>query len=256
MTTTSPHIKKKKKRKIEEHSESCGESKLNIQFIFLRDRLNHIQVPAYLYTHSISSITNSWEYVFSLSCVYKHTYYHHHHHHVVPPARISLTLSLHFSLLFITSGRSSRLYPVPSHSCCMYVRAGRPAFDCPYAGVHRSTSLTISSLLLQQCPACLVRLAWIVFVIGGRWPYSWCLVGCCCQDLFNIALNILVWLLSSFFSNRLVSVQVVHPYSSIDTTAAWKKLRFTYYTNIIPRTFFNFSIFGLLWPQHIKILKI
>ena len=31
---------------------------------------------------------------------------------------------------------------------------------------------------------------------------------------------------SSFFSNRLVSVQVVHPYSSIDTTATWKKLRF------------------------------
>ena len=25
---------------------------------------------------------------------------------------------------------------------------------------------------------------------------------------------------------RLVSVYVVHPYSSIDTTAAWKKLRF------------------------------
>ena len=25
-----------------------------------------------------------------------------------------------------------------------------------------------SSLLLQQYPACLVRLAWIVFVIGGR----------------------------------------------------------------------------------------
>ena len=28
-----------------------------------------------------------------------------------------------------------------------------------------------SSLLLQQCPACLVRLTWIVFVIGGKWPY-------------------------------------------------------------------------------------
>ena len=49
----------------------------------------------------------------------------------------------------------------------MNVRAGRPAFDWPYAGVHRSTSLTISSLLLQQCPACLVRLACIVFVKGG-----------------------------------------------------------------------------------------
>ena len=59
----------------------------------------------------------------------------------------------------------SGLHPVSSHSCCMYVRAGRPAFDWPYAGVHRSTSLTSSSLLLQQCPACLVRLAWIVFVI-------------------------------------------------------------------------------------------
>ena len=117
---------------------------------------------------------------------------HHHHHHVVRLARISLTLSLHVSLSFIASGRSSGLHPISSHSCCMYVRAGRPAFDWPYAGVHRSTSLTSSSLLLQQCPACLVRLACIVLVIGGKWPYSWRLVGCCCQDLFNIALNILV----------------------------------------------------------------
>ena len=57
-------------------------------------------------------------------------------------------------------------------------------------GVHRSTSLMSSSMLLQQCPACLVRLTWIVFVMEGRWPYSWCLVGRCCQDLFNIARNI------------------------------------------------------------------
>ena len=34
-----------------------------------------------------------------------------------------------------------------------------------------------SSLLLHQCPACLVRLTWIVFVIGGWWPYSCCFVG-------------------------------------------------------------------------------
>ena len=119
-------------------------------------------------------------------------FHHHHHHPVVQLARISLTLSLHVSLSFIASSRSSGLHPVSSHSCCMYVRAGRPAFEWPYAGVHRSTSLTSSSLLLQQCLACLVRLAWIVFVIGCRWPYSWRLVGCCCQDLFNIALNILV----------------------------------------------------------------
>ena len=116
----------------------------------------------------------------------------HHHHHVVPPVRISLTLSRHFSLSFIASGRSSGLHPVSSHSCCMYVRAGRPDFARPYVGVHRSTSLMSSSLFLQQCPACLFRLTWIVFVMGGRWLYSWCLVGCCRQDLFNIARNILV----------------------------------------------------------------
>ena len=149
-----------------------------------------------------------------------------HHHHVVSPARISLILSRHFSISFIAFGRSSGLHPVSSHSCCMYVRAGHPAFAWPYAGVHRSTSLISSSLFLQQCPACLVRLTCIVFVMGGKWPYSWCLVGCCRQDLFNIALNILVLLPSSFFFSRLVGVQVVHPCSSIDTTAAWKKLRF------------------------------
>ena len=102
-----------------------------------------------------------------------------HHHHVASPARISLTLSRHFSLSFIASGRSSGLHPISSQSCCLYVRAGRPAFAWPYVGVNRSTSLMSSSLLLQQCPACLVRLTRIVFVMGGRWPYSWCIVGCC-----------------------------------------------------------------------------
>ena len=98
----------------------------------------------------------------------------------------------HSSLSFIALGRSSGQHPVSSHSCWMYIRAGRPAFARPFVGVHKSTSLMSSSLLLQQCPACLVRLTWIVFVIGGRWPYNWCLVGCCRQDLFKIAHSILV----------------------------------------------------------------
>ena len=92
---------------------------------------------------------------------------------------------------FIASGRSSGLHSVSSQSCWMYVRAGRPAFARPYVGVHKSTSLMSSPLLFQQCPACLVRLTWIVFVTGGRWPYSWCLVRCCRQDLFTIDRSIL-----------------------------------------------------------------
>ena len=59
---------------------------------------------------------------------------HHHHHHVVPLARISLSLSSHFSLSYIASGRSSGLHPVSSQSYYMYVRAGRPAFARPYVG--------------------------------------------------------------------------------------------------------------------------
>ena len=120
------------------------------------------------------------------------SHYYHHHHHLALVARISLTLSRHSFLSFIALGRSSGQYPVSSHSCWIYVRAGRPTFARPCVGIHKSTYLMSSSLLLQQCPACLVRLTWIVFVIGGRWPYSWCLVGCCCQDLFRIARSILV----------------------------------------------------------------
>ena len=106
----------------------------------------------------------------------------------MPQEQISLTLSLHFSLSFFASSRPSRLHPVSSHSCCMYVSADRPSFARPYVGVHRSTSLMSSSLLLQQWPACLVRLTRIVFVMGGRWPYSWCLVGCCRQDFMVLCL--------------------------------------------------------------------
>ena len=94
----------------------------------------------------------------------------HHHHHIALVARIFLTLSRHSSLSFIALGRSSGQHPVSSHSCLIYVRAGRPAFARPCVGVHKSTSLMSSSLLLQQCPACLVHLTWIVFVIGGWWP--------------------------------------------------------------------------------------
>ena len=71
-----------------------------------------------------------------------------------------------------------------------------------------------------------VHLIWMGLEMGGRWPYSHCFVGCCFQDLFNIACSILVQFPSSFFFIYLVSIHVVHPYSRIDMAAAWKKLRF------------------------------
>ena len=141
----------------------------------------------------------------------------------MPLARISLTLSRHSSLSSIVSGT---LHPVSIQSCSRYILAGCPTPVRPWEGVHRKTSLMSSSLLLQQCLACLVRLIWMVFVIGGRWPYSYCFVGSCFQDLFNITRSILVKLPSNLFSIRFVSVNVVHLYSSMDTTAVWEKMRF------------------------------
>ena len=51
--------------------------------------------------------------------------------------------------------------------------------------VHRRMSLRSLSLILQQSPACLVHLTWIVCVIGSKWLYCCFLVWYCLQDLFS-----------------------------------------------------------------------
>ena len=76
------------------------------------------------------------------------------------------------------------------------------------------------SLLFSLCPAYFVRRIWMLWEIGYRWSSSCRSVGCCFQDLFNIACSILVQ-----FPPSLVRFHVVHPLSRIETTAAWKKLR-------------------------------
>ena len=95
---------------------------------------------------------------------YKSCLRFHHHHHVALIARISLTLSRHSSLSFIAQGRSSGQHPVSSHSCWMYVRAGRPAFARPCVGVHKSTSL-MSSSLLQFLDCLEIICKWFSFVL-------------------------------------------------------------------------------------------
>ena len=111
-----------------------------------------------------------------------------------PVVNLSLSLSLYIYILYIyiyiimsrylhgyswtffatppyrplLSAWYSGLHPVSAQSCCIQVLTGRPAFTRPCEGVHRSTSLTSSSQLLQQYPACLVRLILIFFVIYIR----------------------------------------------------------------------------------------
>ena len=95
-----------------------------------------------------------------------------------------------------------------------------PCFWLGCEGIHRRTSLMSSSPLLQQCPARLVRITLIVFVMGGGRIAAvlWDVASRTCSKLlaaFSCSLP------SSYFSIRFVIVHVVHTYSSIDTTAAF-----------------------------------
>ena len=125
-----------------------------------------------------------------------------------------------------------------------------------------------SSLPLQQYPTCLVHLTWMVLEMGSNWLYSCCSVGCYFQDLFSTAHSILVEFLSSFFSLCFFSVHVVHLYSNIDTTTAWKKSSFIlsdrsdFYTidnlliaiNAFARCILtSLSVDGILWPRYVNI---
>ena len=150
----------------------------------------YIYIQIYIYTQIyIHMHTHTYIYIYIYIYIYTHT-------HISPSSchaiTISLTLSHQLSQLSIASNRSSGLHPVSTQSYCMYVQAGRPAFAQPGEGVHKSKSHMSSFLLLQQCSVCLVRLILIVFLMGGRWPYSCCFVGCCLQDSFDIARSILV----------------------------------------------------------------
>ena len=116
----------------------------------------------------------------------------------------------HFIIMIIIMSRYQHGYPWSSLATspyCQLLPAGLQGYIpylhraavwrfepvvLPLKRVHRSTSLMSSSLLLQQCPAYLVRLILIIFVMGGKMPYSCCFVKCCLQDLFNIARSIFV----------------------------------------------------------------
>ena len=101
----------------------------------------------------------------------------------------------------------------------MWVCVGQTTQMCPCIGVHQRMSIMSLYLLLQQRLAYLVRLIWMVYEMGSKWPYSCCFV-------FKTARSILVGFLYSFFFNRFVDVYVVQPYRNTNTCTAWNNSRF------------------------------
>ena len=55
----------------------------------------------------------------------------------------------------------------------------------PCSRVHKRISLMSSSLLPEQCPACLVPLTKSVYLIESKWLRSRCFVKCCFHDFFS-----------------------------------------------------------------------
>ena len=95
--------------------------------------------------------------------------------------------------------RSRQVFQAKSCIGTELLYIGRLTFAYPCEGVYGSISFRSLPLLLHQCPACLVRLTWIVFVMVGRWQYCYCFVECCSLDLFNTARSILLELPSILF---------------------------------------------------------
>ena len=154
---------------------------------------------------------------------------------IMPQAQISLTLSRHFSLSFIASGKSSfyrsgliyyhhvvllawisqALSPFVSINHCFWRVHETTSLVCTellsigscwpfntYMSVWRGPKENVGEFVLtfQQFSACLVHLIWMVLEIRvGKCPYRCCLVGCCFQDLFEMARSILDQLPCSFF---------------------------------------------------------
>ena len=83
------------------------------------------------------------------------------------------------------------------------------------------------TLILQQCPTCLVHLTWMVFEMGSKCPYCCYFLGCCFQDFIIVVCSILV-LFPSYFSPCVLlgSMWYIHPYCSINTATIGKTFCF------------------------------
>ena len=113
----------------------------------------------------------------------------------MPTAQISLKLSLshtHTQTHYLSS--ASVCTSLMIKDCVLHCQS----LVCPGVGVHRSTSLMISFLLLWMSRGCLAKL-------GSKEAYSSFLVECYFRDIFfKVARNILQLLPSNFFSRNVL----------------------------------------------------
>ena len=115
---------------------------------------------------------------------------------------------------------------------------------CLCVGVHRQTR---SSLLLQQCPACLT---WTIYEMRGKWPYSCCFVGSCFYDLFQRPCSLFVYFSSSFFHERFIRFLVVQPYDCSILCQIFIKMLI----KLLYVLYVNFYLFSKIQERKIKMI--
>ena len=106
--------------------------------------------------------------------------------------QLSLSLSHHLSLLFITHCRSSRLHPESALSWNMSVFTDWLTLVCLCSGNHRRTSLVSLSSLIHKCLECFFPITWIVYIKGAKWTYICYFMLYCFPNLFKTVRSILV----------------------------------------------------------------
>ena len=112
--------------------------------------------------------------------------------HVTLSVRISQTLSRHPSLWSIAFGKSSGQHPVSSQICCSSWTS------CLCSSMWRGSREYITYELVPTTPAVSRMSVSTNFDSFRRWPYSCCFVGCCLQDVFNIACSIFFFFVIAF----------------------------------------------------------
>ena len=124
--------------------------------------------------------------------IYIHIYIYHHYSQGELIARILVTVSHYPSPSAIVLDESSWRHSESAQTWWKKIFANYSTLVYPCIGVHRRTSLMSWPVLLQQYSVYFARLTWMVCEIRNKWPYSYCFVECCFQDLFKTASSILL----------------------------------------------------------------
>ena len=114
-----------------------------------------------------------------------------HHHNVMLLASIPLTISGYHSQLSIAPGRSFQ-----ATSCIgmelLYIGSSCLSNNCS-SMLGDPTIVNNEFVLTSPAVSCMSSSSnFGGFRNDDRWPYSYCLVGCCFRDLFNTAYSILM----------------------------------------------------------------